>query len=293
MSTEIEWTNETVNLITGCTKYSEGCQNCYAEKMHARLSGMKQEKYRFPFNNVIFHYKELGKKIKGKNKMIFVNSMSDTFHEKISDNQIDKILDFCKSQPQHIFQILTKRADRINNFSYPENVWLGVTVETNKYKKRIEFLKKTNAKIKFISCEPLLRNLGKLDLIGIDWVICGGESGYKARPCHPDWVKSIQQQCEEKGVAFFFKQWGEWKAAKQKPPFEIENPIYSKLSAKIMLNDGTIIDGISSNDVKKWEKQTLRSIDGKNAVIILKVGKQKSGALLDGIEYKQYPRKED
>ncbi|HIS88911.1 TPA: phage Gp37/Gp68 family protein [Candidatus Avigastranaerophilus faecigallinarum] len=289
MSTKIEWTNQTWNPVVGCTKYSEGCINCYAEKMHKRLSAMGHKKYKFPFNNVLFHYDELNKHFGQKRKMIFVNSMSDLFHQRISLEQISKVLEVCKNNQQHIFQILTKRPERLSAFSYPPNVWLGVTVEHPKYKNRIEYLKNTNAKIKFLSCEPLLADLGELDLRGIDWVIAGGESGSKARPMHPDWIRNIQKQCREQNIPFFFKQWGEWVIAKQKPPFKIENPIYSKLSSKIMLNNGIIIDGIFPNDVKKWEKQTGSSIDNKNAVIILKAGKAKSGALLDGKEYKEFP----
>lgn len=287
---KIEWTNETWNPVTGCTKYSEGCQNCYAERMTKRLAAMGQEKYKNGFNRVVFHQEELNRDFGGKSKMIFVNSMSDTFHADISKFRIGRILEYCSFNKQHIFQILTKRAARIREFSYPPNVWLGVTVEKENYKNRIGFLRHTDAKVKFLSCEPLLGDLGKLDLTGIDWVIVGGESGTGARPMHPDWVRNIQKQCQEQNVPFFFKQWGEWIAAKQNPPFTIEDPIYSKLSAKIMLKDGSIIDGIFPKDVKKWEKQTGRSIDNKRGVIILKTGKKKVRAVLDGKEYKEFPK---
>ncbi|MCD7779848.1 MAG: phage Gp37/Gp68 family protein [Candidatus Gastranaerophilales bacterium] len=206
--TKIQWTNETWNPITGCTKYSDGCQNCYAEKMHKRLTAMRQEKYKEPFNKVIFHAEELTRKFGKKTKMIFVNSMSDTFHKDVTDLKIQLILDECYFNDPHIFQILTKRAERLPNFEYPANVWLGVTVEMAKYKSRMDYLKQTNAKIKFLSCEPLLEDLGELDLTRIDWVIVGGESGKNARPCHPDWVRNIKRQCEEQKVPFFFKQWG-------------------------------------------------------------------------------------
>ena len=174
---KIEWTNETWNPVTGCSKYSEGCQNCYAEKMTKRLAAMGQEKYKNGFNKVVFHPEELNRDFGGKSKMIFVNSMSDTFHADISKFQISKMLEYCSFNKQHIFQILTKRAARVEEFSYPPNVWLGVTVEKENYKNRIEFLRHTDAKIKFLSCEPLLGDLGELDLTGIDWVIVGGESG--------------------------------------------------------------------------------------------------------------------
>lgn len=205
---KIEWTNETWNPVTGCSKYSEGCQNCYAEKMTKRLAAMGQEKYKNGFNKVVFHPEELNRDFGRKSKMIFVNSMSDTFHTDISKFQISKMLEYCSFNKQHIFQILTKRAARVEEFSYPPNVWLGVTVEKENYKNRIEFLRHTDAKIKFLSCEPLLGDLGELDLTGIDWVIVGGESGPGARPMHPDWVRNIKTQCRKQDVPFFFKQWG-------------------------------------------------------------------------------------
>lgn len=236
MSTKIEWTNITWNPITGCNKKSEGCLNCYAEKMHKRLTAMGQEKYKFPFDCVRFHYEELGRDLGKKPKMVFVNSMSDTFNENISDEQIEKILGFCNANQHHQFQVLTKRAERVPGFDYPNNVWLGVTVENVNHKDRIEYLKKTNAKIKFLSCEPLLGDLGKLDLTGIDWVICGGETGVKARSMSPEWVRNIQKQCKEQNVAFFFKQWGDFKKK-----FDKElNPLNERLKIenKIPLLDG-------------------------------------------------------
>lgn len=260
---KIEWTNETWNPITGCNKHSEGCLNCYAEKMHKRLRAMGQEKYKFPFECVLFNYDELSRKLTKKPKMFFVNSMSDTFHEKISGEQILKILSYCGSYHQHIFQVLTKRAERINRFIYPENVWLGVTVELEKYKSRIDYLRKADAKIKFLSCEPLLGDLGELDLTGIDWVICGGESGPNARPMHPDWVRNIQKQCKEQGVAFFFKQWGEWTpgASGERRPNALTNV---------------------------WQIVNYKPGDSR-AFPMYKVGKKRAGALLDGKEYKEFP----
>lgn len=259
---KIEWTNETWNPITGCNKKSEGCLNCYAEKMHKRLAAMGQKKYKIPFNGVVFHYEELGRDLGKKPKMFFVNSMSDTFNEKISDEQIDKILATCNKYPQHVFQVLTKRAERVPGFIYPKNVWLGVTVELAKYKSRIDDLRKSNAKIKFLSCEPLLGDLGELDLTGIDWVICGGESGPNARPMNPDWVRNIQKQCKQQGVAFFFKQWGEW------------SPYCLK-------------DRQTKSVIFKTTSVGKTSLKGEN--IMYKVGKSKSGALLDGKEYKEFP----
>lgn len=288
-NSKIEWTNETINIITGCSKKSEGCRNCFAEKMHKRLKAMGQAKYNLPFNNVVFHYDVLKTQLGTKPKMYFINSMSDTFHEKISDEQIDKILAFCGKYPQHVFQILTKRSERITNFIYPDNVWLGVTVESAKHKDRIDYLRRTNAPVKFLSCEPLLEDLGELDLTGIDWVICGGESGHKARPMHPDWVRNIQRQCKEQNVPFFFKQWGEWRPICKNE--DVPYPAEKKINGKIILIDGSIIDGVYPKNVKEFEKITGKDVGKLKGNIVLKLGKAKSGALLDGKEYKEFPKR--
>lgn len=234
--TNIEWTCETWNPITGCSKYSEGCKNCYAEKMHKRLNAMGQKKYKEPFNKVVFHREELARKFNKKSKTIFVNSMSDTFHKDVLNRNVQEILKVCSKCPEIYFQILTKRAERLPDFIYPLNVWLGVTVEKAEYKSRIEYLKQTNAPVKFLSCEPLLEDLGELDLSGVDWVIVGGESGPHARPMYPDWVRNIQKQCQEQNVPFFFKQWGDW----QKKFNKQLNPVSERLKIeyKIPLLDG-------------------------------------------------------
>ena len=281
---KIEWTNETWNPVTGCSKYSEGCQNCYAEKMTKRLAAMGQEKYKNGFNKVVFHPEELNRNFGGKSKMIFVNSMSDTFHTDISKFQISKMLEYCSFNKQHIFQILTKRAARVEEFSYPPNVWLGVTVEKENYKNRIEFLRHTDAKIKFLSCEPLLGDLGELDLTGIDWVIAGGESGPGARPMHPDWVRNIQKQCQEQNVPFFFKQWGEWIPSEQ----ALRLSTFKRMG--ILSKDGSLSYKTYPSEVKKWAEQTKDPIKHIPGVFVLKVGKTNSGAILDGKEYKEFPK---
>lgn len=275
---KIEWTNETWNPVTGCSKYSEGCQNCYAEKMTKRLAAMGQEKYKNGFNKVVFHPEELNRDFGGKSKMIFVNSMSDTFHADISKFQISKMLEYCSFNKQHIFQILTKRAARVEEFSYPPNVWLGVTVEKENYKNRIEFLRHTDAEVKFLSCEPLLGDLGELDLTGIDWVIVGGESGPGARPMHPDWVRNIQKQCQKQDVPFFFKQWGEWSV------------VYER-------NKGGTSDNYFNDTETEYYNRYRRlnfaggcGFHGENVCYFDKVGKLKSGAILDGKEYKEFPK---
>lgn len=281
--TKIEWTETTVNVITGCTQISEGCQNCYAKAMHKRLTAMGQEKYKEPFSKVVCHdiLSELNKKINKKTNMCFVNSMSDTFHKNVSDRYIENLLYNLSLFPSVNFQILTKRAERIVNFEYPNNVWLGVTIENASHKDRIDYLKQTNAKIKFLSCEPLLSDLGELDLNGIDWVIVGGESGFNARPCHPDWVRNIQKQCEKQNVAFFFKQWGEW----------MNGSCSCKNIEKVILMNGDLIDFAKEPIDEYIKKYNLTSIEYQklNPTIVSKVGKQKSGCLLEEKEYKEYP----
>ena len=213
-TTKIEWTDKTWNPITGCTKISAGCANCYAEIMSKRLQAMKQDKYKNGFI-LTMHNDVLDEPIKWKKPhTIFVCSMSDLFHENVPFAFIDKVMETIKSTPQHNYQILTKRANRMAEYFsdkiIPKNAWLGVTVDIASSKSRIDFLRNLNAPIKFLSCEPVLEDLGDINLDGIDWVIVGGESGVKARPMKGEWVQSIKVQTEKQGSAFFFKQWGTW-----------------------------------------------------------------------------------
>lgn len=215
-TTKIEWTDKTWNPITGCTKKSTGCLHCYAEMMSRRLKAMGQEKYANGFT-VTLHERCLGEPFAWKNSHnIFVCSMSDLFHEKVPFEFVDKIFAVIKKTPQHRYQILTKRAERMAEYfatrNIPENVWLGVTVEAKDYRFRIDCLRKLQATVKFLSCEPLVEDLGELNLAGIDWVIVGGESGQQARPMQEPWVLKIRKQVEEQGARFFFKQWGTWGA---------------------------------------------------------------------------------
>jgi protein gp37 len=213
-TTKIEWTDKTWNPITGCTKISSGCANCYAECMARRLCAMGQEKYKNGFN-VTMHENILYEPLSWKNPhTIFVCSMSDIFHESVPFDFIDKIMETIKATPQHRYQLLTKRAKRMaqyfNSRTIPENVWLGVTVESQQTKNRVDILRDLPSSVRFLSCEPLLEDLGPLNLTNINWVIVGGESGKKARPMQEGWVLSIQKQAKENGSAFFFKQWGTW-----------------------------------------------------------------------------------
>jgi len=213
-TTKIEWTDKTWNPVTGCSKISAGCINCYAEVMARRLQAMGQDKYLGGFN-LTLHEEVLKEPLQWKKPhTIFVCSMGDLFHKDVPDEFINKVIVVIKSTPQHRYQLLTKRADRMNEYfqnrDIPENVWLGVTVENQATKQRIDFLRTLKATVLFLSCEPLLEDLGELNLTNIDWVIVGGESGTSARPMKEEWVLSIKTQTENQGSAFFFKQWGTW-----------------------------------------------------------------------------------
>lgn len=208
----IEWTGSTWNPITGCTKISPGCKNCYAERMARRLKAMGQPNYANGFQVALHeHILELPLQWK-KPQTIFVNSMSDLFHKDVPVDFIKKAFNVMNNAYWHSFQILTKRSDRLLKLSskliWSPNIWIGVSVENEKYKYRIDSLRLIEAGIKFVSFEPLLEPLGILNLEGIDWVIVGGESGPGARPMKESWVIDIRNQCVEEGVPFFFKQWG-------------------------------------------------------------------------------------
>ncbi len=214
MSTKIEWTDKTWNPITGCTKKSAGCAHCYAEVMANRIKNMGLDKYRNGFS-LTLHEDDLEEPLhwkKGHN--VFVCSMSDIFHEEVPYEFVDKIFETIIKTPQHRYQILTKRAERMAEYfqsrEIPKNVWLGVTVECKDTMFRIDYLRKLRASVKFLSCEPLLEDLGEMCLNGIDWVIVGGESGPKARPMQAEWAINIRDQVENQNAAFFFKQWGTW-----------------------------------------------------------------------------------
>jgi protein gp37 len=219
MSTKskIEWTEQTWNPMVGCSKVSSGCKYCYAEVMAQRLQAMGTPGYENGFKlNLLPERLEQPLKRKKPTKY-FVNSMSDLFHEEVPFSYIDKVFDVMERTPQHIYQILTKRADRMaeyfSNKSAPRNAWLGVTVENRKQGlRRITKLRSVDAKIRFLSVEPLLEDLGEVDFSDIHWVIVGGESGPNAREMKPEWAENIRIQCDEQNIAFFFKQWGGWGA---------------------------------------------------------------------------------
>ncbi|MEO0556200.1 MAG: phage Gp37/Gp68 family protein [Bacteroidota bacterium] len=208
----IEWTEMTWNPTTGCSKISAGCKFCYAEVMSKRLQAMGIEKYKDNFE-VRTHESALSTPYTWKSsKVVFVNSMSDLFHKEVPLDFIQQVFKVMNENPQHVFQVLTKRAERLfelhEQLKWTHNIWMGVSIENEKVVDRIDWLRKTKAKVKFLSLEPLIGPLPNLNLEKMDWVIVGGESGRKPRPMKPDWVIDIQEQCEKNQVAFFFKQWG-------------------------------------------------------------------------------------
>jgi protein gp37 len=208
----IEWTESTWNPVTGCNKISPGCKNCYAERLAKRLKAMGQANYRNGFR-LTLQPQMLELPLKWKRpQTIFVNSMSDLFHKDVPLDYIQQVFDVMKRAHWHRFQVLTKRADRLAELSceleWSDNIWMGVSVENQKYVYRIDDLRRTSAAVKFLSLEPLLGPLKNLDLSNIDWAIVGGESGFGSRPIRKEWVLEIKQQCELADVPFFFKQWG-------------------------------------------------------------------------------------
>lgn len=212
--TSIEWTDMTWNPITGCDKITAGCKFCYAEVMSKRLKAMGVKKYENGFK-LTLHEDELKAPYEWKKpRMVFVNSMSDLFHKDVPIEFIQKVFRVMKENPQHVFQVLTKRADVMLYYDkegwldWTHNIWMGVSVEDERVMQRIDLLKESNARTKFLSCEPLIGPLPNLNLKGIDWVIVGGESGRKPRPMKKEWVIDIKKQCQKFDTAFFFKQWG-------------------------------------------------------------------------------------
>lgn len=208
----IEWTEASWNPVTGCSKISPGCRNCYAERMARRLMGAGHPHYRTGFR-VAAHDDALDIPLRWKRpRMIFVNSMSDLFHEDVPDEFIQKVFAVMRQANWHIFQVLTKRSERLARLGqlidWPGNVWMGVSCETKRFLFRADHLRETGAAVKFLSLEPLLGPMPDLNLEGIYWVIVGGESGPGARPMRREWVTEIRDQCVRAGVPFFFKQWG-------------------------------------------------------------------------------------
>jgi protein gp37 len=297
MGTKIEWAEESWNPVVGCSKCSPGCDNCYAERMAGRLASMGHDKYgkvvkwvggEKPLNAPVAYCKKaagwnneiycdesaLDKPLHWRSpRRIFVCSMSDLFHPKVPEGMIGDVHAVVKKCPQHTSLMLTKRAERAAEYySFSRhkkdlplpNLWLGVSVCVPEEKPKIDALREIPAAVRFVSFEPLLRDMGELDLTGTQWVIVGGESGPGARPMNPDWARGIRDQCKAAGVAFFFKQWGAWL------PVE---PMADRFPSCGVIPDG---------------KYKLHDWDDYH--YSLRVGKKKAGNLLDGKVYEEYPQ---
>ncbi len=229
--TTIEWTEMSWNPVTGCTKISPGCLNCYAERMAMRLSAMGQKRYRNGFS-VTLQPDLLDQPDRWISaRTIFVNSMSDLFHQQVPLNYIRKVFATIKRNPHHTFQVLTKRSGRLarmaHSLRWPHNLWVGVSVENEDYLSRIDELREVPAAVRFISCEPLIGPLNRIDLTDIQWVIVGGESGPKCRPMSEEWVRNLRQECINQKVAFFFKQWGGFN--KKKAGRQLDGRIWNEM----------------------------------------------------------------
>lgn len=225
----IEWTHWTWNPVTGCTKVSQGCKHCYAERMAKRLKAMGSPRYQDGFRVTLHHdLVDLPRRWRAP-KLVFVNSMSDLFHEDVPIEFIQSVFKTMRECPQHTFQVLTKRSARLaeeaHKIDWPSNVWMGVSVEDARVLHRVDDLRKVPAAIRFLSCEPLIGPLDKLNLDGIHWVIVGGESGHGSRPMEAAWARSIRAQCDAAKVAFFFKQWGG--VQKHRTGRELDNQTWS------------------------------------------------------------------
>jgi protein gp37 len=215
VSTAIEWTDATWNPVTGCTKVGAGCEHCYAERIAERFRGTPDHPFENGFDLTLRPHK-LREPLSWKRpRRVFVNSMSDLFHKDIPTDYIDRVFDVMEQADWHTYQVLSKRSSRLRNYinrrynsSAPSHIWLGVSIEDRVALGRLKHLQQAKASIRFVSFEPLLEDLGEFDLQGVHWAIAGGESGPAAREIRPQWVRSLRDKCRQKGVAFFFKQWG-------------------------------------------------------------------------------------
>ncbi len=306
--TGISWTDATWNPVAGCSVISPGCTNCYAMMMAARLDRMGVELYRGLTQSSkagpvwtgeirLSGEKQLTQPMRWKKpRRIFVNSMSDLFHRGLADDDIGRPFTVMAMTPQHVYQILTKRSDRMKRLmngpkshehwhpktwhrSILPNVWLGVSVENRAALHRIDDLRATPAAKRFLSIEPLLEDLGEIELAGIDWVIVGGESGPDARPMHPDWARSIRDQCAAAGTPYFFKQWGDWMPVVDR---ETDDPDWQIVYSNPSLHFGN----------GRYRFHNLaggQGFHGERVHLMKKVGKKAAGSLLDGIAHKEFP----
>lgn len=303
MSTKIEWADMTINPVVGCTKCSDGCRSCYAERFAARMVRHPNPKISGKYADVVDeHGKWTGKtnitdhmdfsKLYGmrKSKRIFVGSMTDLFHASVSIETLRDIFSSMSLCSQHTFMLLTKRPERMADFlreNFPTplpNVWLGVTVCNHDELWKLDTLREIPAALRYVSFEPLLSGLGKVNLEGIGWVICGGETGPGARPMHPDWVRDLRDQCQGARVPFFFKGWGEWVPCSQCAD---DDPYIERLSRSTPYTEiGD--DGITDTDT--GEGVICRN--GVNTEQIFRIGKRRVGRLLDGRTWDEFPEGE-
>ncbi|NQV56793.1 MAG: phage Gp37/Gp68 family protein [Rhodospirillales bacterium] len=216
VKSSIEWTDATWNPVTGCTKISSGCDNCYAERFSERFRGVPGHPFEMGFD-LTLRPNRLDQPLKWRSpKTIFVNSMSDLFHKEVPSSYVDQVFDTMEQADWHVFQVLTKRSSRLRNYvnkryandPVPSHIWLGVSIEDGTKKSRLRHLQQANAAVRFLSIEPLIGPVGEIDLDGVSWVIVGGESGPRFREVDPEWVREVRDQCVRAEVAFFFKQWG-------------------------------------------------------------------------------------
>jgi protein gp37 len=268
---DIEWTDETWNPVTGCTQISPGCENCYALRMSHRLRAMGVDNYRNGFE-LTTHDHVLEKPLTWKKpRKVFVNSMSDLFHHDVPIEFIEKVFDVCRRAHWHQFQILTKRSQRLARdaklLDWPDNVWMGTSVESQNYVFRVDHLRQVPAAVRFISFEPLIGPVDSVDLTGIAWAIVGGESGPGSRPSHPDWFRKLRKLCEKQGTAFFFKQYGDYAPAPE-----------GTLETKV---------------VRIGRHGAIREPDDKKPrktdAVVVRMGKGNAGRTLDGQTWDAYP----
>lgn len=270
----IEWTQATWNPVTGCSKVSPGCAHCYAETFAERFRGVAGHPYTQGFDLTLRHDRLMLPLQWRQPRLIFVNSMSDLFHEDVPYTFVRHVFDVMEQASQHRFQLLTKRARRLVELAphlrWPANVWMGVSIENRQFAGRASELRQVPAAVRFISAEPLLGPLDDLSLQGIDWLIVGGESGPGARPMHPEWVRSLRDRCANASVPFYFKQWGAYR------------PLEGRSEAP-----GS---SVTSIDVRGHRQHGSTTV-GRSARVVLmrRVGKHRAGRLLDGREWSQMP----
>ncbi|MDR2893044.1 MAG: phage Gp37/Gp68 family protein [Deltaproteobacteria bacterium] len=304
-ATKIEWADATINPVVGCSKCSPGCDNCYAERMAARLAKIPATAAKYAgvvddkgkWTGVIDFDVSCLTKLPKMPKRIFVGSMCDLFHDSVMDSHLDHIMghiSLTRANAHHTFMFLTKRAERMREFfthwkAYREiaNLWLGVTVCGPDELHKLESLQLTPAVKRYVSFEPLLSDLGPVNFDGIDWVICGGETAPNARPMHPDWVRSLRDQCQKAGVPFFFKGWGEWITIED----QARGSVYEDDVPHMLRSSGIAShhlrkkNGYLLNGTKGWYEFDPSFTIGRACP----VGKKRAGRLLDGVEYSEFP----